>query len=378
MGDPDRKKKTVAVAMSGGVDSSVAAAMLKEQGYDVFGMTMRLFCYGEKPLSEKSCCSLKAIADARAVCERIGAAHYVVDCEEVFEKEVIRRFVESYLSGLTPNPCVDCNSYIKFAYLLNKACKLGAQFLATGHYVRLLKPDNSQRQSIPLLASGFDPDKDQSYFLWGIPRRVLSSLLFPLGELRKAEVRKLAQKYGLAVSRKTESQEVCFVESSSVEEFVRNYGDLEKGSDWPHPNTQPGPLVDSQGRKLGNHRGSAFYTIGQRKRLGVALGRPTYVTSIDASTNTVVVGEKANLMTDTLEAAGVNYLVDPPKKPFEAQVKVRYRHTAVPAIVTPEPEKKITIRMERPQRAVTPGQSVVFYNGEVVLGGAVIGRVGVF
>lgn len=378
MGTPEEEKKTVAVAMSGGVDSSVAAAMLKEQGYEVLGLTMRLFCYGEKNLSEKSCCNLKAIADARAVCEKIGAAYYVLDCEEVFEKEVIRRFVDSYLSGLTPNPCVDCNSYIKFAYLLNKARKLGAQFLATGHYVRLLKPDNSQRQGIPLLARGFDPDKDQSYFLWSIPRGVLSSLLFPLGELRKAEVRKFARKYGLAVSRKKESQEICFVEPSSVEEFVRNYRDLENRSPRPHPNMEPGPLVDSQGRKLGNHRGSAFYTIGQRKRLGVALGRPTYVTSIDASTNTVVVGENADLMTDRLKATGVNYLVDPQKRAFKARVKVRYRHTAVPATVTPESEKRITVRMELPQRAVTPGQSVVFYDGEVVLGGAVIDRVGVF
>lgn len=378
MGISDKEKKTVAVAMSGGVDSSVAAALLKAQGYEVVGLTMRLFCYGEKNLTEKSCCSLKAIADAREVCERIGAAHYVVDCEGVFDKAVIRRFVESYLNGLTPNPCVDCNSYIKFGYLLEKARKLGARFLATGHYVRLLRQENSLPQEMPLLARGLDPDKDQSYFLWGIPRHSLSSLLFPLGELRKAEVRKIARKYGLAVSHKTESQEVCFVESSSVEEFIRNYRDLEESSELAHPNTQPGPLVDRQGRKLGIHRGSAFYTIGQRKGLGVALGRPTYVTSIDPSTNTVMVGENADLMTDRLEASGANYLIGPPKRPFEARVKVRYRHTAVPAIVTPEPENRVAVRMERPQRAVTPGQSVVFYDGEIVLGGAVIERVGVF
>jgi len=376
MGIHDMKHSAVAVAMSGGVDSSVAAALLKEQGYEVVGLTMRLFCYREENLSEKSCCNLKAIADARAVCERIGAAHYVVDCEHVFEKNVIRPFVESYLSGLTPNPCVDCNSHIKFAYLLDKARKLGAQFLATGHYARLLPPADSARENIPSLARGLDRDKDQSYFLWSIRRSILASLLFPLGELQKTEVRKLARKYGLAVSHKIESQEVCFVKSSSVEEFIRTYKYSENPGQEPHPNTEPGPLVDRQGRWLGNHRGSAFYTIGQRKGLGVALGRPGYVTSIDASTNTVVVGESRDLMTDKLEAVEVNYLVDPPDRPFKAQVKVRYRHAAVPATITPESDR-IIVRMEKPQRAVTPGQSVVFYDGELVLGGAVIDKVGV-
>ena len=370
MGTDETKHGTVAVAMSGGVDSSVAAALLRERGYGMVGLTMRLFCYSEKNLSEKSCCNLKAIADARDVCEKIGAAHYVIDCEEIFEKEVIRRFVQSYLSGLTPNPCVDCNSHIKFGYLLNKARKLGAQFLATGHYVRLLNPGD------PALARGLDPDKDQSYFLWGLTRGDLSSLIFPLGELKKIEVRKLARKYALAVAHRTESQEVCFVESYSVEEFIRAYLDSQIAGARPHPNIQPGPLVDSQGRKLGDHRGAAFYTIGQRKGLGVALGRPGYVTRIDASTNTVVVGRDSELMADRLEAGLVNYLVDSPEGPFKAQVKVRYRHTAVPATVTPQPENRVTVRMERAQRAVTPGQSVVFYDGDIVLGGAVIDRVG--
>ena len=375
----------VAVAMSGGVDSSVAACLLAEQGYSVVGLTMKLFCYGEESHSDRSCCNLQAVADARAVCDTLGAPHYVIDSQEVFKREVIDCFVSSYLQGRTPNPCVECNSRLKFSFLWNMARKLGADFLATGHYARLLRlsapgtavaPQALDSPAVPRLARGADPDKDQTYFLWGIPRPTLARFMFPLGEFRKAEVRALAKKHGLAVSEKVESQEVCFMDSASVEDFIRGYKNLPEESDPGHSNTQPGPLVDREGNILGNHRGAAFYTVGQRKGLGVALGRPAYVTGIDPQTNTVVIGDKADLLSDSLSAAKVNYLVEPPVEPFQAQVKIRYRHKAVPARVYPETRERVRVVLEQPQHAITPGQSVVFYDNDVVLGGGVIEEAG--
>ncbi|HUU28109.1 MAG TPA: tRNA 2-thiouridine(34) synthase MnmA [archaeon] len=368
--------RVVAVAMSGGVDSSVAACLLKEQGFRVIGLTMRLFCYERDDPSAKSCCNLKAIADAREVCAGLGAPHYVIDCEGIFQKEVIERFVESYLSGRTPNPCVDCNSRVKFSFLLRKAQSLGAQFLATGHYVRLIPPGDSPEGS-PKLARALDKGKDQSYFLWGISREHLSRFIFPLGEYRKKEVRHLAEKFGLLVSGKRESQEVCFVDSGGLEEFIRGYKKSGSPEDSPHPNLEPGPLVDKGGRRLGMHRGSAFYTIGQRRGLGLALGKPAYVTAIDPVTNTVVVGNDGDLMADRIEASNVNYLVSPPEEPFRAEIKVRYKNKPVGAWVFPEPEEqRITVKMDKPQRAVTPGQSVVFYAHDILLGGGKIESAG--
>jgi len=375
------RQPMVAVAMSGGVDSSVAACLLSEQGYSVVGLTMKLFCYGDDSLSDRSCCNLKSVSDARAVCDTIGAPHYVIDSQEVFKREVIDCFVSSYLQGRTPNPCVECNSRLKFSFLWNMARKLGADYLATGHYARLLLPAaadtgipsrEQDASAVPKLARGSDPDKDQTYFLWGIPRTTLSRFIFPLGELRKAEVRGIAEKHGLAVAQKIESQEVCFMDSSSVEDFIRGYKNLPEESDPGHSNTQPGPLVDREGNTLGYHRGAAFYTVGQRKGLGVALGRPAYVTGIDPQTNTVVVGDKADLLSDSLTASKVNYLIEPPAEPFPAQVKIRYRHKAVPARVYPESQGRVRVVLEQPQHAITPGQSVVFYDNEVVLGGGVI------
>ncbi|MBW7995238.1 MAG: tRNA 2-thiouridine(34) synthase MnmA [Candidatus Glassbacteria bacterium] len=359
---------TIAVAMSGGVDSSVAAALLAERGFHVIGLTMRLFCYAEKPSSEKSCCNTQSIADARAVCDRIGAPHYVIGSEKEFRSDVIQRFVDSYLSGSTPNPCVDCNTFIKFKFLLHRAMSLGADYLATGHYVRLGERDGS-----PCLLRGLDPDKDQSYFLWGIHRAALDKLVFPLGEFRKPEVRELAGKYGLAVREKTESQEICFVENDSVEDFIRNYsagGEIEPG--YP-ASTVPGPVVDRSGQVVGEHRGSAFYTIGQRKGLGVSLGRPVYITRIDTVRNEIEIGEGEDLGSSSFSAAQVNYLADPPPgKSYRAEIQIRYRHTPAAGMVTAAGKYSVRVETERPQRAVTRGQSVVFYDGDLVLGGGVI------
>ena len=359
--------KAVAVAMSGGVDSSVAACLLSKAGCRVIGVTMRLFCYASAETTAKSCCNLEAIADARAVCRSIDAPHYVIDCEEEFSRLVIDRFVEQYLAGCTPNPCVDCNRLIKFNYLLERARSLGVDYLATGHYVRKIQ----LRNGLSGLARGLDPEKDQSYFLWSIPALNLSSFLFPLGDYRKKQVRKLAEEFGLQVSQKQESQEVCFIGSGSVRSFLRKYYETSGKGKLP-PNMCPGPLVDTGGRKLGQHRGSAFYTVGQRRGLNVSLGKPAYVTAIDAASNTVVLGNADDLMADLVEAGSANYIMPDPEKPFRAQVQVRYRQKPAAARVFPEKGGKVCIRLDSPMRAITPGQSLVFYDGEILLGGAVI------
>jgi len=372
----NEERGIVAVAMSGGVDSSTAACLLAEQGYRVIGITLKLFCYSSRTGPERSCCNLQAIADARSVCDRIGAPHYVLGAETQFRKEVIDRFVDTYLEGRTPNPCADCNTYIKFHFLLEKARKLGADHLATGHYVRLVNADAAGRDTVaePRLARGRDPEKDQSYFLWGIPRRALPFLLFPLGEYRKSEVRELAHRFGLAVAEKVESQEICFVESGSIEEYIRSH-QQERG-ETDHPGLKPGEVVDTRGRKLGEHRGAAFYTIGQRKGLGVSLGKPAYVTSVDTAAGRIVLGEGEDLLSSKLEASPVNFLTDPPAAPFRAEVQIRYRSRPVAATVIPDGPNGVKVKMDLPQRSVAPGQSVVFYDGGVVIGGGIIRSAG--
>jgi tRNA-specific 2-thiouridylase len=353
--------------MSGGVDSSVAACLLAERGYRVIGLTMRLFCYSDKPSREKACCNTQAIADARSVCDTIGATHYVIGGEQEFKRDVIRRFVGSYLAGETPNPCVDCNTYIKFNYLLRKALSLEVDYLATGHYVRL-----DREHGAPRLLRGLDPGKDQSYFLWGIPRGALERLMFPLGEFRKPEVRAMAARYDLMVKEKVESQEICFVENDSVEEFIREFNAEERGEAPAPASTLPGPVVDGSGKVVGEHRGSAFYTIGQRKGLGISLGRPAYVVRIDTASNEIEVGWGDDLSSTSLTASRINALSDLPAEPFRAGVQIRYRHTPVGGLVTPDGDGSLRVAMDEPQRAVTRGQSVVFYDGDHVLGGAVI------
>ncbi len=371
MASSTKGSATVAVAMSGGVDSSVTAALLAERGFDVIGLTMRLFCYSEQRQSAKSCCNIQAIADARGVCEQLGVPHYVIDCESEFGRNVISRFVASYLAGQTPNPCVDCNSFIKFDFLLRKAVSLGADYLATGHYVRL-----GERAGLPCLQRGVDNAKDQSYFLWGIARGALDMLQFPLGTFSKPQVRELAGKYGLAAREKAESQEVCFVENDSVESFIRAYTGAPEGSGQGPENTRPGPVLDSRGREVGRHGGSAFYTIGQRKGLGVALGRPVYVTRIDTQRNVIVVGDGQELNSDWLTAGELNMLADVPDDRFSSSVQIRYRGRPVMAEVERTGESTVRVEMEQPQRSVARGQSVVFYDGELVLGGAVISDCG--
>lgn len=358
----------VAVAMSGGVDSSVAACLLAERGCRVVGITLKMFCYSEGESGERSCCNLESIADARAVCESIGAPHYVLESAELFHERVIERFVSDYLAGRTPNPCVDCNTFIKFPHTLARARSLGADHLATGHYARLLARKDDPSGQV-LLARGLDNAKDQSYFLWGIEREILNFCVFPLGALTKSEVRAVAETRSLTVAGKKESQEICFLGSGGVEEFIRGHR-REDGS--VAAGTVPGPLVDGSGKRVGTHRGAAFYTIGQRRGLGAALGRQVYVTAVDTPNNIVRIGDAPELMSRKFHAREVNFLVYPEGNTFRAGVKIRYRHRQSPAKVTRTGKDRVLVELESPQRAITPGQSAVFYDDRIVLGGGVI------
>ncbi len=364
--------ETVAVAMSGGVDSSVAACLLAERGCKMIGLTMKMFCYSENEPGERSCCNIDSIADARSVCDSLGVPHYVLDGAALFRERVIEPFIREYLAGRTPNPCVDCNAFVKFPVALSRAQALGASCLATGHYARLLIPPQPDEGNGPriVLARGLDSAKDQSYFLWGLRRQDLRLHAFPLGRLEKTTVRQIASRMGLRVSQKKESQEVCFVGRDSLEEFIRRMHGPEI-----LPGMHPGPLLDESGRRIGTHRGAAFYTIGQRRGVGAALGFPAYVTAVDTTTNTVVVGGQERLLSGAFLVKRLNYLVPQPEKAFEAMISIRHRHKPVSGRVEQLGPDQARVTLDKAQRAVTPGQSAVFYSGRIVLGGGIIDSV---
>ncbi len=350
---------TVLVAMSGGVDSSLAAALLVEQGHRVIGATMKTFCYSEVDGPKNTCCGLEGIMDARAVCDRLGIPHYVFDMEEAFTRDVIDDFVAEYAAGRTPNPCVRCNSNTKIPDLLRKGRMLGAEAIATGHYARMrVRADGTHE-----LLRGVDRSKDQSYFLWGVPRDVARYLLFPVGELTKAEVRERARALGLSTADKPESQEICFVPTNDYTDFLAQ----RLGPD--HPALSPGRMVTASGEVVGEHRGYARYTVGQRKGLGGGFGRPLYVLGVRPKTNEVVVGEASELDRTGVELGDLNWLAEPPAVGETVEVQVRYRARAVPAVVEAVEDDTVRLRLETPQRAVTPGQSGVIYRGEVLVGG---------
>jgi len=357
------EKRTVLVAMSGGVDSSVAAALLVEQGHRVIGVTMKTFCYSEAEAgighSGKTCCGLDGILDAKRVAGTLGIPHYVFDVEKEFTRDVIDDFVAEYAAGRTPNPCVRCNGNTKFRDLLRRGAMLGCDAIATGHYARM-GADASGR---PVLMRGVDANKDQSYFLWALPPEMLSQLMFPLGGLTKPEVRDMARRLGLATAEKPESMEICFVPDGDYAGF------LSKRLGPEHPSLQPGKLVTTTGEVVGEHSGYARYTVGQRKGLGGGRGLPVFVVGTRPETREVVVGGADDLLRDRVEVGEMNWLAERPSPGDAVQVMVRHRAKAVPAVVRECADTSIQLDLVQPQRAVTPGQSAVVFDGDVVLGG---------
>jgi tRNA-specific 2-thiouridylase len=347
----------VAVALSGGVDSAVAAALLKEAGHQVMGLHMQLWPERVKPDPpiRSACCSQRDAGDARWVCQVLDIPFYVLNLEEQFRRYVIDYFCREYSRGRTPNPCVACNQWIKFDVLLRQALSLGAEYLATGHYARIETSDRGRR-----LLRGADAGNDQSYFLYTLDQEGLRQVLFPLGIYGKVEVRRMAAEIGLPVADKPKSQDLCFVPDGRYPRFL---DEALSGT--------PGDIVDLQGHLLGRHRGIACYTVGQRTGLGVAAGRRLYVVAIDAGRNTVVVGSEDRLYSSRLSAAGVSWVSRRPEAPTSVQAKVRYRSPAVSAVLRPD-NGGVEVLFDEPQRAVTPGQSVVFYQGCEVIGGGVI------
>jgi tRNA-uridine 2-sulfurtransferase len=371
---------TIAVAMSGGVDSSTVAAMLRAEGQNVIGLTMQLWnqrrLAGREGLPEQvhgRCCSLDDVYDARRVAQQIGIPYYVVNHEERFERDVVLPFVEEYLSGRTPIPCSLCNNHLKFDQLLTVAKQIGAERVATGHYARVTYDDGRGRW---LLKRPADLTKDQTYFLFGLTQEQLSRTLFPLGDMTKPQVRELAAKHGLAIAEKPDSQEICFVPGGDYKRFIDAYL-AEQGESLPDT---AGQLVTTSGDVIGEHAGIHNFTVGQRKGLGVATGSPLYVIQISGASKQVIVGGDEHLYSRTLRAKRVNLIsVDDLREPMRATVKIRHRHEPAPALIekiTTEKiktersgEGEILVTFDQPQRAITPGQAAVFYDGEIVVGG---------
>ncbi|HEX6966135.1 MAG TPA: tRNA 2-thiouridine(34) synthase MnmA [Gemmatimonadaceae bacterium] len=348
----------VLVAMSGGVDSSVAAALLHEQGYEVIGATMKLFCYGDS-VPDRPCCSLDSINDARRVCEQLGVPHYVLNMESAFGRDVVQNFVSEYAAGRTPIPCVRCNTFTKFRDLLHKAEAIDAQWIATGHYARIVNGE---------LHRGADHAKDQSYFLWGIDREVVRKMLLPIGELTKPETRARAHALGLeVVAEKIESQDICFVPDGDHTKILAKH----LGPD--APSLSPGPIVTSDGRVVGEHRGFARFTIGQRRGLPGGFTQPMYVVAIRPSERAVVIGPREELLGRGVIAREMNWLVDDaPRVGERVQVQVRHRAAPARAEIVRLDGDEIELALDEPVAAITPGQSLVLYDGERVLGGGFI------
>lgn len=360
--------KKVLVAMSGGVDSSVTAYLLKDAGYDVVGATMRLFCYGEnnEVVSDRNCCSLDSIEDARKICHSLGIPHYVLDFKEEFESKVINNFISEYLCGRTPNPCVVCNVEIKFKLLLNKALSLGMDFIATGHYARVVYDRVKEKY---LLLLGMDRKKDQSYFLWGLRQNELMHTIFPLGEKTKEEIKDIAKNLGFPNSEKKESQEVCFVPDRNHVKFIEDrLGKSEILSD--------GKVMNKEGYELGTHRGIHNFTIGQRRGIGISSRNRMYVVGLIPENNVVVIGDESLLLKKEFFVSDTSWIYfDNLSEPMRVWTKIRYGHSGDWATIYPLDNGKIKVVYDFSQRAISPGQSCVFYDGEVVLGGGIIEKV---
>ncbi len=359
------------MALSGGVDSSVALYLLREQGYEVIGAHMKLWDFSEvggEMKQDGRCCTLESIDDCRALCAKIGAPFYVLNFVEKFRKEVIENFVSEYRAGRTPNPCVVCNTRLKWESFLQRARELGCDYMATGHYASIKRYEKTGRYYI---VPGEDVTRDQSYALWGLSQDALAHTLLPLGEMEKSEVRRRAHEHGVRTADKPESREICFVTDDNYRRFLREW-EQKRGRDFTG-----GDIVDESGETIGHHDGVPFYTVGQRKGLGVYRPEPVYVKEIDPLTNRIVVSGVESLSKYDVDVSELNWMaIERPSEPFEASVKIRYLHKAAEATITPLDDDTIRVTFKDKQRAITPGQSAVFYREQVVLGGGVISKVG--
>ncbi|MDD5687154.1 MAG: tRNA 2-thiouridine(34) synthase MnmA [Elusimicrobia bacterium] len=354
-------KKKVLMLMSGGVDSSLAAYILKKEGYEVIGCTMRLFLC-KNNTSGKQCCSPDDINVARLTAQQLGIKHYVIDKTDIFNKHVIDNFISEYFKGRTPNPCIVCNLKIKFDFMLRFAKGLGCDFLATGHYAKIEKTNAGY-----LLKKGIDNMKDQSYFLYGLTQKNLPHILFPLGDYKKTEIRKMAKELNLKVADKKESQEICFVEGADYRGFLKTQINADK--------IKTGNFIDTSGKILGIHKGLPFYTIGQRHGLGLSVGYPIFVTKIDTVKNEITVGKKEDLLGKEFSLEDVSWTTHKPKKfPIAAKVRIRYKNKESKAKIFLD-GRDVNVEFSLPQMSITPGQSAVFYKKDMVLGGGLIKKV---
>ena len=353
--------KRVLLGMSGGVDSSVAAIILMEQGYEVIGATMKLWD-PEDDEGQSKCCGDDSILDAKRVCDKLGIPHYTLNLKEEFKKCVIENFIEEYANARTPNPCIECNKYLKFNYFFRKAMELGCDYIATGHYA---KTEFSDKYNQVVLKKSNAGKKDQSYVLYNIPKDIINKVLFPLGQFEnKEQIRKIAEKHDLLTAKKPDSQEICFIPDDDYAKFLSKNGRVE---------SKPGKIVDNQGNVLGTHKGLIHYTIGQRTGLGIAHETPLYVVKLDAQNNLLVVGDEKDIFSKELYANNLNFTVDIKRDlPIKVNAKIRYGAKEAEATLFPEVNGKVKVEFETPQRAITKGQSVVFYIDDVLIGGGKI------
>ena len=349
--------KKALIAMSGGVDSSLAAKLIKDAGYECMGCTMKLYDNEDIGISKgHTCCSLDDVEDARSVANRLGIPYYVFNFKDDFREKVIARFVDSYENGLTPNPCIECNRFLKFDKLFERARVLGCDYVVTGHYVRI-----EEKNGEYFLKKALDETKDQSYVLYSMTQEQLAHTLFPLGGMKKTEVRELAEANSFINAAKPDSQDICFVPDGDYAAFLERY----TGKTYA-----PGNFVDAEGKVIGTHKGTVRYTIGQRKGLGIAAGKPIYVSEINVKDNTVTLTDEDKLFSDTLTAVDFNWISGRvPESEISCSAKIRYRHKEQPATAYPQADGSVKLVFEQPQRAITPGQAVVLYDGDTVLGG---------
>ncbi len=353
----------VMIAMSGGVDSSVCACLLKNQGYELIGATMSLFSNEDIGIKDKSkaCCSLSDVEDAKSICYKLEFPHFVFNFQDDFKKSVISRFVQAYKDGLTPNPCIDCNRYLKFDKLFSRAKMLECDFIATGHYARVEFDEKTNRY---ILKKAKDLNKDQSYVLYSLTQEQLEKTLFPLGELTKEQVRELAGENEFINAKKPDSQDICFVPTGKYNSFIEDYTGQRMCQ---------GNFVDKNGKVLGQHKGITNYTIGQRKGLGLSLEKPLYVCEKDPKTNTVTLCEEKDLYTKTFIATDVNFItIEKLESPMKVKAKTRYKMQEQEATISPMENKEVLVEFDEPQRAITSGQAVVFYDDDIVVGGGTI------